>query len=80
MSDPLAAAIAELVEALRDELRAEAPAAERLLSIAETADRLSVGRTRVYAEMGAGRLRSLKSGRRRLIPESAIAAFLDSGR
>lgn len=76
MSDRLAAAIAELVEALREELRAEAESGprtpDRLYSIPEAAERMGIGRSLVYAEIAAGRLRSVKVGRRRLVPASAI--------
>lgn len=77
MSDRLQAAVAELVDALREELRAETEAGprapDRLLSVDEAAEALGIGRSSVYAEMAAGRLRSLTVGRRRLIPSSAVA-------
>lgn len=76
MSDRLEAAVAELVAALREELAAGSardPEAERLLSIPEAAERLGIGRTRLYAEIAAGRVRTIKSGRRRLVPASAVA-------
>lgn len=77
MSDRLAAAVIELVEALREELRAEAEAGprapDRLLSVGDAATALGVGRSSVYAEIATGRLRSVKVGRRRLVPASAIA-------
>jgi excisionase family DNA binding protein len=77
MTDRLAAAVAELVDALRDELRAE-PAPDRLLDIAATAEALSIGRSKVYGEIAAGRLRSLQIGDRRLVSSSAIADYIGS--
>ena len=76
MTDRLAAALAELAEALRAEVRAElaTPPPERLLSVDEAAARLGVGRSMVYGELAAGRLRSVKIGRRRLVPTSAVTA------
>lgn len=77
MSDRLVRALAELVEALRAEVAAESRPAdvERLLSVTEAAAALSIGRTRLYAELEAGRLRSIHVGRRRLVPSSAIAEY-----
>lgn len=79
MTDRLTAAIAELVDALRAEVRAEAqPAgADRLLSIDQAAKSLGLGRSSLYGELQAGRLRSVKVGRRRLIPSRAIAERID---
>jgi excisionase family DNA binding protein len=48
---------------------------EQLLSIDQAAVITGVGRTTIYAAIGAGRLRSVKVGRRRLVPASAIAAL-----
>lgn len=80
MTDRLAAAMSALVEALREELRAEAEVGprtpDRLLSIPEAAAALSVGRTMIYSELAAGRLRSVKAGRRRLVPSSAITQYV----
>jgi excisionase family DNA binding protein len=56
-------------------MTASAPAA-RLLSIDDVVERLRIGRSKVYMEMDAGRLRSVKVGRRRLVSESAIADFI----
>ena len=77
MSDRLALALSELVDALRAEVAAETrpPDVERLLSIPEAADALGIGRTRLYAELEAGRLRSVHVGRRRLVPSSAVAEY-----
>jgi excisionase family DNA binding protein len=76
MSDRLRAAVMELVEALRDEIAVEAPRSERepdrLLSMQQAAKALGIGRTALYSEIGAGRIRSVKVGRRRLVPSSAI--------
>lgn len=80
MTDRLALALSELIEALREELRTEAEAGprapDRLLSIDEAAAALGLGRSRLYAEIASGRLRSLRVGRRRLVPAAAVAAFI----
>jgi excisionase family DNA binding protein len=77
MSDRLATAVAELVAALRDEMASERRPSERapdrLLSIEQAAQALGIGRTALYSEIGAGRIRSVKVGRRRLVPSSAIS-------
>ena len=76
MSDRLTTAMMELVAALRDEIATERRPSQRepdhLLSIEQAARALGVGRTALYSEIGAGRVRSVKVGRRRLIPSSAI--------
>jgi excisionase family DNA binding protein len=74
----LDAAVAELVEALREELRVEAaaPRPDRLLDIESTAETLGVTKATLYKELGSGRLRSIKVGRRRLIPSSALEAYI----
>lgn len=83
MSDRLHAAVMELVEALRDEIAVEARPSERdpdhLLNIEQAARTLGIGRTALYSEIWAGRIRSVKVGRRRLVPSSAISEFA-SGR
>jgi excisionase family DNA binding protein len=77
MSDRLTAVVTELVAALRDEIAVEARPSERepdrLLSIDQAARALGIGRTALYSEIGAGRIRSVKVGRRRLVPSSAIS-------
>ncbi len=76
-NDRLTAAVTELVAALRDEIATERRPTERqpdhLLSIEQAARALGIGRTALYSEIGAGRIRSVKVGRRRLIPSSAIS-------
>ncbi len=79
-ADRLALALAELLEALRAEARAEmAPAIgpDRLLSVDEAAATLGIGRSALYGEIGALRLRSLKVGRRRLVTSAAIAEYIN---
>ena len=74
------AAVDALVSAI---LAAVAPAPadlpNRLLSVDEAAGALSIGRSLVYDLIGAGRLRSVKVGRRRLIPSGAIADYIRAG-
>jgi excisionase family DNA binding protein len=76
-SDRLATAVTELVAALRDEIATERRPSERepdrLMSIEQAARALGIGRTALYSEIGAGRIRSIKVGRRRLVPSSSIS-------
>ena len=79
------AAVDELAAALLAAVAEATPSHEqpdRLMSVAEAAEALSLGRSRIYDEIGAMRLRSIKVGSRRLIPSSAVAEFIDgaSGR
>ncbi len=79
MSDRLAAALAELVEAIREEARADvvdANAPDRLLSVAEARATLNIGHALIYDLIGSGRLRSIRVGRRRLIPATALADYI----
>lgn len=80
MTSRLDAALHELAEALREELRQEAQAVprapDRLLSIDEAGAMLGLGRSFVYQEIAAGRLRSVKVGRRRLVSAAAIGQFI----
>ena len=69
-TDALAAAI---LAAVRAEAVSNDAGPEQLLSIGRAAVLAGVGRTTIYAAIGAGRLRSVKVGRRRLVPASAIA-------
>jgi excisionase family DNA binding protein len=48
----------------------------KLLSLDEAAKRLGVGRSTTKTLLGQGRLRSLKLGKRRLIPEHAVEEFI----
>lgn len=76
MSDRLEAAVAELVAALRAELTAApASAAPELLDVSEAARRAGIGRSLMYGLIGRGTVRSVKLGRRRLIPADALDAL-----
>jgi excisionase family DNA binding protein len=48
------------------------------LRVSEACATLSISRSKLYEEISAGRLRVLKSGRRTLVPTTAIAAWLQS--
>jgi excisionase family DNA binding protein len=81
MTDRLDAALRELADAIRAEVAAAGvPAPDRLLGIDEAAAMLGLGRSRVYGLIAGGELGSLKVGRRRLIPSSAIREFIEDGR
>jgi excisionase family DNA binding protein len=75
-TDALAAAI---LAAVRAEAVSSDAGPEQLLSIDRAAVLAGVGRTSIYAEIGAGRLRSVKVGRRRLVPASAIHELAAAG-
>ena len=68
---------AAILAAVRAEAAADAGAPDRLLSVDDAAAALGVGRTAVYDELGAGRLRSVKVGRRRLIPTVAVRDYIE---
>ncbi len=77
----LEAAIAELAAAIAEDVSARnaPPAPDRLLDADEAGAVLGVSRTTVYQEMAAGRLQSIKVGRLRRIPSSAIARYIADG-
>jgi excisionase family DNA binding protein len=73
------AAVDELVAALLAavmDAAAVGGAPDRLLDIESASAMLGIGRSRLYDEIGAGRLRSIKVGRRRLVPSGAVADFI----
>jgi excisionase family DNA binding protein len=49
--------------------------AERFLTVAEACKLLSMGATRFYAEVSAGKLQVRKMGRRTVISESEIVRY-----
>lgn len=79
MSERLAAALAELVDALHEEMRTGPGNGhgmpDRLLSVGEAATALGIGRSLTYDLLASGRLRSVKVGRRRLVPSGALAEY-----
>jgi excisionase family DNA binding protein len=81
VTDALTDALRPIVAALvAEELARQAQVGDapgRLLSINDAAAALGIGRSRLYAEMASGRLRSVKAGRRRLVPASALAEFAE---
>ena len=82
LSPRLELAVRQLAIALLEELRTANDVAdppERLFSIEETARVLGMGRTRLRAEIRAGRLKSLHAGRRHLVALSAIRAYGELG-
>ena len=48
----------------------------RLNSIEQVQTRLGIGRSMVFELIWSGKLRSVSIGRRRLVPETAIAEFI----
>jgi excisionase family DNA binding protein len=51
-------------------------AEKRLYEVADAVHMLSLSRTVVFELLRSGRLRSVREGRKRLIPDSAISAYL----
>lgn len=49
-----------------------------LNSIRDVMTRTGLSRSKLYTEMSAGRLRSVKVGSRRLIPESALLDYVEA--
>jgi excisionase family DNA binding protein len=70
------AALAELGDAIVAALDGPPATPDRLLSVDEASTALGLGRTALYGEVQAGRLRSITVGRRRLIPAAAVAEFI----
>jgi excisionase family DNA binding protein len=71
--------VAAILAVVREETTPAQAPSDRLLSIGQAASALGIGRTALYQELGAGRLRSFRVGRRRLVPMSAIDAYIEAG-
>lgn len=56
----------------------ELPEAKIAYSITETEEATGLGRTRIYEEIREGRLAAVKSGRRTLVPASALRRWLET--
>ena len=74
-----AVALADALVGVFNTRRDAAPAPDQLYTIDQACRVMACGRTLLYSELAAGRLRSLKVGRRRLIPGSAIAEYVRAG-
>ena len=73
--------IADEVAGLRAEARSQAvppldPAGTQLLTVAETAKVLGIGRSAAYEAARRGEIPSLRLGRRVLIPKRALSSLL----
>lgn len=59
-------------------MHTHAPQPRKLLyRVTEAMEILSLSRSQIYEQMRVGRLRSVKQGRSRLIPDSAICDYVD---
>lgn len=80
MSDPLADAIREMVRAeVRAEMAAQRdrPTPPRLLSVPDACAALGgMSRARFYQLIARGEVRTVSIGRRRLVPEGALAELI----
>ncbi len=52
------------------------PASKLLLRVEDVAEMLNLGRSKLYTYILSGELRSVKIGRRRLIPQEAVPEFV----
>jgi excisionase family DNA binding protein len=78
-SPRLAAAVQEFIDALLDEVRPEPDRPTRLLTVEQALEAMGgISRSTLYGIIAAGRLRTVTIGRRRLVPESALADFTAS--
>lgn len=70
-------AVRGLVDAIRAELTpTTTPEPDRLLSIPEATEALGIGRSMLYQEINGGRIRTVKVGRRRLVPSGAVRDYM----
>ena len=48
-----------------------------LCTVEEASEMLCIGRTKIYRLIGSGELRTVRIGRRRLVPLRELEAFID---
>lgn len=78
LSFQIAEAVAEALDALHaPELSRPSP--ERLVSVAEAAERLGVARSTAYLLISGGQLKSVKLRKRRMVPEGEINRLARAG-
>lgn len=82
-ADKIAALLAELAELLVDRNQPQIPAPrvspeQTLLTVEEAAERLRIGRTRMFALVKSGEIESVQIGRLRRIHPDAIEKFARS--
>lgn len=76
--DRIAAALAELADALTSRPVDPEPTTDRLLTVAQARERLGgISRSTFYNLVGRHELRSLSVGSRRFVPESAVREFIE---
>jgi excisionase family DNA binding protein len=76
------AALTELGEALIELARQKPPATTspvELVSVAEAARRAGIGRSSMYLEVQAGRIRSVRVRGRRLVPAAELTRLAEPG-
>lgn len=75
----------DLIDSLRELVRTEVreelgkrpdPAVPRLLSVEDAAEALGLSRATAYKELAAGRLRSVRVSRRRLVSTAALNDYI----
>ncbi len=70
-----AVALADVARGLSSEEPADDPPG--LLTVDQTARRLGLGRTRIFDLMRSGQLASVRVGKSRRVPTTAVAAFIE---
>lgn len=75
LGEALQAVIEQAVSSALASLPASGAAEPFMLSVAEAAEQLGVGTTKVKQLIASGRLASVTIGRRRLVPAASIRAF-----
>lgn len=81
-AERLAAIVTQLVDLIAENQPAEVPVPRRapehtLLTVEEAADRLRIGRTRMFALVKSGEVESVLIGRLRRIPCRAVTSYAD---